>query len=218
MATHTCQLDHLVVTAPTLEAGVEWVEATLGVAPQFGGQHQRMGTHNAVLRLGETAYLEVIAPNPAAPPPGRPRWFELDRLTPDDAPKLATWVARTDDIGSTIAVCNADFGNIEPMTRGSLRWLITIPPNGGFVAAGAVPSLIEWLVDEHPAAKLENKGCSVMSLTIFHPARTWVQGVLACLGLDTAAVTHDLPVNERPYLVAEIDTTGGSRTIGAPPK
>lgn len=176
-----------------------------------------MGTHNALLRLGATAYLEVIAPDPAAPEPGRARWFELDRLRPDAVPKLATWVARTDDVVSTTAACHAEFGNIEPMSRGSLEWLITIPPGGRLVADGAVPMLIQWLVDEHPAAKLEDKKCSLVGLTIFHPDSSWVSGVLDCLGLGSPAITHDLPTDERPYLVAHFDTPAGVRSIGGRP-
>src|SRR5439155_14103393 len=114
MTTRACELDHLVVTSPTLEAGVKWLQEALGVAPQAGGDHQRMGTHNALVRLGGGTYLEVIASNPAAPYPARPRWFELDRMTTDATPALATWVARTDDIKSAVANCPAQYGTIEP--------------------------------------------------------------------------------------------------------
>src|SRR5262245_56050439 len=92
-----CHIDHLVVTAPTLEAGAEHVERVLGVPLQKGGAHDRMGTHNLLLRLGDSLYLEVIAPDPAAPPPSRPRWFELDGPRAAE-PRLAAWVARTSDI------------------------------------------------------------------------------------------------------------------------
>jgi hypothetical protein len=39
--------------------------------------------------------VEVIAPNPQPPPPGRGRRFGLDRLAADAPPRLATWVVRT---------------------------------------------------------------------------------------------------------------------------
>ena len=66
------QLDHLVITAPSLAAGVDYVREMLGVAPQPGGRHPRMGTHNALLKLGKAAYLEVIAVDPGAPAPPWP--------------------------------------------------------------------------------------------------------------------------------------------------
>lgn len=176
-----------------------------------------MGTHNALIRLGSAAYLEVIAPDPSALPPDRPRWYELDRLRPDAGPKLATWVARTDDVFSTTAACKAEFGKIEPMSRGSLEWLITIPPGGRSVADGAVPMLIQWLVNEHPAAKLPDSRCRLIRMTIFHPERDRVRGVLDCLGLGTGAITLELPADGRPYLVADIETPAGPRSIGGPP-
>jgi len=117
-----------------------------------------MATHNALLRLGDTKNLEVIAPNPAALRPDEPRWFELDRMNSDDLPRLATWVARSADIQATTAACNGEFGDIELMRRGSLNWLITIPPEGGLITGGVVPMLIEWHVEKHPARRLEDKG------------------------------------------------------------
>lgn len=55
-------LDHITVTAFSLEAGAAFVSETLGVAPQAGGEHPRMATHNLLLRLGDAMFLEVIAP------------------------------------------------------------------------------------------------------------------------------------------------------------
>lgn len=63
-----CRLDHLTITAPTLESGAEFVRRSLGVDPQPGGEHPRMGTHNLLRRLGDSLFLEVIAPDPAAAP------------------------------------------------------------------------------------------------------------------------------------------------------
>ncbi|MEI7700760.1 MAG: VOC family protein, partial [Planctomycetia bacterium] len=44
------ELDHLVVTAPDLGSGIEWVEHRLECRMQPGGRHPRMGTHNALVR------------------------------------------------------------------------------------------------------------------------------------------------------------------------
>jgi hypothetical protein len=209
-----CELDHLVITAPTLAAGTAWAESILGVTLQAGGEHQRMATHNALLRLGNAAYLEVIAPNPAAPPPNQPRWFELDRIEADALPRLVTWVARTEDIASTTTRCRTQFGDIEPMSRGALNWLITIPPQGAFIAGGMIPMLIEWHADKHPASGLEDKGCRLKGLDLFHPEVDLVAETLGCLAFRGEVVMHQLPTGERPYLVAVIETPKGSRSIG----
>jgi hypothetical protein len=216
MTDRTCQLDHLVVTAPTLAAGVEWVHAILGVEPQAGGEHPRMGTHNALVRLGSATYLEVIAPDPGAPTPGRPRWFELDRLARDAAPRLATWVARTDEIQSTVAGCPYEFGVIEPMSRASLKWLISIPPDGSLPGGGAFPTLIEWRTQEHPAARLDELGSALRLLELFHPEPGSLRELLRCLGLRDRVAVRETRPSERPYLVAHIETRQGLRSIGGP--
>jgi hypothetical protein len=212
-----CELDHLVVTAPALAAGVAWVESILGVTLQGGGEHQRMATHNALLRLGDSTYLEVIAPNPAALRPNQPRWFELDRVKPDEAPRLATWVARTADVKATTAMCRGEFGEIERMSRGTFNWLITIPHDGALIAGGVIPMLLEWSTNEHPAAKLEDKGCALARLDLFHPEVDLFVETLHCLGLRGDGTVRALATKGRPHLVAVIDTPRGPRPIGAQP-
>ena len=55
--------DHIAITATTLQEGVDWVEAALGVTLAGGGKHNLMATHNRLLGLGDL-YLEVIAIDP----------------------------------------------------------------------------------------------------------------------------------------------------------
>lgn len=102
-------LDHITVVAPSLAAGSRLVHQALGIEPGPGRTHPEMGTHNRLLRLGDTVYLEVIAPDPDAPPTSRPRWFGLDHVSPTTTPRLAAWVARTDDIvGVAVPVLHGD--------------------------------------------------------------------------------------------------------------
>ncbi|MFN2484007.1 MAG: VOC family protein [Candidatus Limnocylindria bacterium] len=210
------ELDHLVVTSATLEAGVAWVEQTLGVSMQAGGEHPRMGTHNAVLRLGRAVYLEVIAPDPAAAAPGRPRMFALDTIRPDEPPRLATWVARTPDIRAAAAASLEPLGAIEPLGRGSLRWLITISADGSLPGDGLVPALIEWLTQPHPALAMADSGCVLDRLEAFDGQPDRLELRLRSLGLDTAVAPRPLGEEKRPYLVAHVRTPEGLRLLGAP--
>ena len=54
-----------VVAAATLADGIEYFAEITGVAPQPGGKHVAMGTHNALVRLSERTFLEIIAIDPA---------------------------------------------------------------------------------------------------------------------------------------------------------
>jgi hypothetical protein len=151
-------LDHLVVAARTLEEGARWVELRLGAAPGGGGKHSAMGTHNRLLSLGPDCYLEVIAIDPDAPAPGRPRWFSMD--TPAMAARLARgpalihWVARTDDIARELAGQPVE---IMEMQRGEFRWRIGVPADGMLRDEGAAPTLIQWIT-RSPAAVLPDRG------------------------------------------------------------
>ena len=55
----SANLDHLVVAATDLKTGVDYVKQTLGVDIPYGGEHQQMGTHNHLMRLGHQIFLEV---------------------------------------------------------------------------------------------------------------------------------------------------------------
>ncbi len=175
-----------------------------------------MGTHNLLVRLGDTVYLEVIAPNPAAPAPSRPRWFALDTLGPNAAPSLAAWVARTSDIHAAASASAEPLGNIEPMARGTLSWLITITPDGSLPFDGVAPALIEWQTEARPAVKLKDLGLSLASLELFHPEPARISRLLVSLGLEGPVSVVPTDSGLPPRLVAHIDTPLGVRLLPAP--
>lgn len=211
-----CQVDHITVTSPSLQAGAEFIRQTLGVEMQAGGEHPRMGTHNLLLRLGDALFLEVISANPHAPAPKRPRWFGLDNLHPDALPRLSTWVARTPDVHTAASACSEFLGNIEPMSRGALDWLITIPADGSVPLDGVAPALIEWHGDTHPASKLQNRGLSLVRLELFHPDPARLSRLLASIDLDGPLSVSRLRDEKAPRLVAHIDTPQGLRELSSP--
>ena len=206
-------IDHLIITAPSLEAGAAFVRQTLGVAPGPGGKHPRMGTHNLLLRLGAGLFLEVIAIDPDAPGPGRPRWFGLDRLRADALPSLAGWVARTDDIRGAAAASTEALGMVEPMTRGTLDWLITIPGDGELPLGGAGPALIEWHAPVHPSATLPEHGLWLVKLEIFHAEPPRIGRLLRAIGFDGLLSVSAVPASALPYLTAQIGTPHGVREL-----
>lgn len=213
--------DHLVVAARTLEEGVAWCEATLGVVPAPGGRHATMATHNRLLALSSPGfarmYLEIIAIDPDAPSPSRVRWFDLDAPALQQAiavsPRLVHWVARTSDIDASLIGLRAagyELGAAiaaERMTpRGPLRWRIALRDDGRRPAAGAVPLLIEW-GDVHPCDALPESGVRVERIEIAGVAAD----LAAALGVSAA------PAGSAPLAVSLATARGRVELVAAAP-
>lgn len=210
----TSYIDHIVITAPTLEIGGAYVAECLGVYPQKGGEHARMGTHNLLLSLGPSAYLEVIAINPAAPQPAARRWFGLDDLSADAPARLHTWVARTGNLVQAVGNSAESMNPIVPMSRGALRWLITSPQESEALHGGLTPTLIEWQTDAHPASTLPDAGLTLIQLEFFTPHVQRIERQMTALALGTGWSASVLSAAETPRLRAQIGTQSGTRVLG----
>jgi hypothetical protein len=198
------RLDHLAIAAERLEDGVAAVEARLGVPMAGGGQHAAMGTHNRLLSLGDL-YLEVIAVDPGAPAPARPRWFDLDQFA--GAPRLTTWIVATDAMGPALTGGPAGWGQPMQLARGDYRWQMAVPADGRLPFDGLCPALIQWQGALHPAPVLPDHGLRLASLRISHPEATALE---AALRLDDPRVTF---ATGPAGLSAVIDTPQGPRPL-----
>jgi len=186
-------LDHIVIAAPSLAEGVAYVRDQTGIDMPKGGEHPQMGTHNHLVRLGEDEFLEVIAVNPDAPAPDRPRWFGLDH--PVQSPHLAHWVTRCNDMTITRPLLPDDHGPAMHLTRGNLSWLLTVPDDGHLPMDGAAPSLLEWKADPLPPTQMQGADATLEALTITHPDAKHLSDVLAPL-LDDPRITFETgPLN-----------------------
>jgi Glyoxalase-like domain len=127
----TSQIDHIVVVAQTLEQGVAWCEATLGITPQQGGEHPQFGTHNCIFKIATPhfplAYFEIIAVQKNAIKKvaeqaintsdkgkkelKKSRWFDMDdpalQAAVANEPRLVHFVAQTDDVQAGRAALRA---------------------------------------------------------------------------------------------------------------
>lgn len=188
-------IDHLVLACATLESGIAWAERTLGVRPAVGGRHPQWGTHNALLSLGEGCYLELLAPDPAAPEPRAGVGpFGLGAVCAAGAqhagPRLTAWMVRVPP-GGLEAACHAmraagvDCGAIRDGARlrpdgSELRWRLTVPPEP--LLGCAAPWLIEWSGAEHPS-RAAPVGCRLSWLEVTHPEPARVRSALEAIGM-----------------------------------
>lgn len=198
-------LDHIVVSAETLEDGVSRIEEALGLPLGPGGAHAVMGTHNRLLALGDV-YLEVIAADPDAPPPAHARWYALDRFS--GAPRLTNWVMKVPDLRATLARINVDAGKPLAVTRGSLSWEIAVRDDGELPFDNVFPALIEW-PGAHPLDTMEDSGCRLRAFEISHPEADALSDALSPLAPpQTVRISTGAP-----GFRAEFETPHGLREI-----
>lgn len=227
------QIDHLVVAAHTLEQGVQWCEATLGITPEAGGEHSQFGTHNKLFKIATPAhplaYFEIIAINPGAKGPANPnakRWFDLDnpelRAAVAQEPRLVHFVAGTDELqAARMALKNIgiDRGPAMPASRhsrkGVLHWQITVREDGYRLFEGCLPTLIQWGKPDdaeplrlHPRNSLPRSRVSLDSIAVSHPSAAKLQAAYAAIGLEGVAITEG-PAN----LSATLKTPKGLVTL-----
>lgn len=199
------RFDHIAIAARELQAGVDHVEAALGVALLPGGRHDRYGTHNRLLGIGGGLYLEVIAPDPEGQSEG-PRWFDLDRF--DGPPRPTNWICAVDDIEAACAAAPVDCGAPQDLRRGDLTWRIAVRDDGALPLGGAYPTLIEWGAGVTPPGhSLPDSGVVLTGWEVHvqQPRRLATSMPLA----DPRVTFHKDRAARVPRFVARFDTPSG---------
>jgi hypothetical protein len=189
-----------------LNRGIEEIEKLLGVRAIVGGQHPGRGTRNALVALGPTVYLEILAPDPEQPPPKESRPFGLDGLKES---RLVAWCVNGRDLERLRAEAvrkGVPLGEVKSGSRRrpdgvELSWQFTDP--SVLVADGIMPFFIDWGESPHPA-RTAAKGAALVSLRAEHPDVQAIRGMLGHLKLD-------LPVKQgpSPALIAVIESPRG---------
>jgi hypothetical protein len=200
------RVDHLVYATSDLNRGVDEIEKLLGVRATAGGQHPGRGTRNALIALGPTAYLEIIAPDPEQATPEEPRPFGLDKLKES---RLVAWFVkspdlerlRTEALGKGVRLGEVRSGTRRRPDGVQLSWKFTDP--SVLLADGIIPLFIDWGESPHPALTAA-KGATLVGLRAEHPDVRGVRQMLDHLVLD-------FPVSEgrSPTLIATIEGPRG---------
>jgi hypothetical protein len=204
------KLDHILLGAPDLQAGIDFVEKDTGVRATFGGVHPGRGTQNALLSLGERRYLEIIAPDPAQPGVKNPIASNLQSLT---EPRLIGWAAHPGSVSAFAEKLRAAGIQCEGPTPGSrkrpdgqlLKWQIVSLAD---TASGILPFFIEWGQDSVQPSVDAPKGCSLLGFSAESPDPEKLLATLKLLNLV-------LPVNksEKPCLHTVISGPKGNLEV-----
>jgi len=206
-------LDHLLLGAADLDAGIAWMEKSTGVRATVGGVHPGRGTRNALVSLGGRQYLEIIAPDPAQPPENLSM-----NLRPLAEPRLIGWAAAASDIDGLAnrirAAGHQVFGPRDGSRKrpdgGVLKWRtleIASPLSGGDV--DPIPFFIEWSPDSVHPSQDSSKGCTLVSLELGHPNPESLRSTFQTLAIDST-----MHMSRTVKLTAILKTPSGGVTLG----
>jgi len=199
-------VDHLVYAVPDLAGAIADIETLFGCDVEPGGRHANWGTRNALVRLGEARYLEIIGPDLESDNDADPVLFGLDAL---EAPKLVTWASKETDLEAMTERASRggiDLGGIFPGSRqlpdgSELSWRLTDPFAERM--GGIVPFLIDWGNSGHPASTLP-RSCELVDLGVSHPDPGRAAAALEAIGIHLDVAGGD------GGLVATIHTPNGT--------
>lgn len=204
----TARIDHFMYAVASLDDGMAWAADTFGVAPAYGGEHVGLGTRNALLSLG-SAYLEIIAPDPAQPTTGTLG----ERFANLTSGGLVTWAAEGDLAAISAALAECGVATVGPnrtqrqTAEGELLvWELLFPT--GSPHGTRLPFFIDWLECPNPR-QTTPLGGEFQSLTVSTPDAADLQRTLAAIGLE-------VPVSEgEPALAVSISTRNGEVVLAS---
>jgi hypothetical protein len=198
-------IDHILIGVHDLDEGIREFERATGVSPMRGGHHPSRGTENALVSLGEGMYLEIIAPQAAAPPEEFVTMLRAAR-----APAVVWWAVLIDIKDAVARLDAAGFKASEPRAgsrvtpQGSTLEWITFNVETPRIAGA--PFFIQWgAATAHPSLTSPG-GCSLTSFTVADPAGDDLSRLLAVLD-----VRADVRSAEGPHM--HLDIRCGTRTV-----
>jgi hypothetical protein len=144
------RLDHVMYVVRDLDAAARRVRFELGLDSYPGGEHVGVGTHNRIVPLGGSQYVELMAVKDEVTAMRNPVGRRVAEWA-CEGEGLRAWCVATDDAGAVAARLRA-----EPLTMsralpdgGELRWRLVGVDRA--LANPSLPFFIEWSGDEHPA-------------------------------------------------------------------
>jgi hypothetical protein len=177
-------LDHVLLGCNDLDAGIDYVYQRTGVRAAAGGVHPGAGTKNALLSLGPSRYLEIIAPDPL-----QPASSDASGLASLKIPAMVGWAAHRHDLnefaallrGAGIECTGPNPGSRSRPDGTTLTWKALALKDD---REGVLPFFIEWGSHSlHPSIDAPS-GCRLTDFKIDTPDPVALKALAAKLQLD----------------------------------
>lgn len=185
------RLDHLIIGVADLDESLKQFEALTGIRPVYGGKHPDIGTHNALISLGENKYLEIIAPQPGGKVADFVQFLhDIKGFSP------VMWAVTTEDMTRTVdRLATAGYQTLKPAAglrkreNGlMLNWtVLNMAPS----APKGSPFFIEWGENSTHPASSSPKGCEIQSFKIKTPEPEKLSRFIEVTGLTVPVEQAD---------------------------
>jgi len=204
----SAHVDHILLGAPDLDAGVRELESLTGIHAKYGGEHPHLGTHNAIVSLGSDTYIEVIAPRPGATLNDDMKDLaKLERLTP------IGWAVAMPDItalrtrlgGSGLTTTEPRPGSRQTPWGDTLHWQ-TVNFDS---PRDNTPFFIHWEdAAKHPSHNAPG-GCTLGAIEFDDPNMTELTRVQRALGFE-------FPVRQAEKAAMRVTLRCGEKVVKLP--
>jgi hypothetical protein len=204
------RIDHLVWFSPDLAEGERHFSSRMDCASAYGGVHPGDGTRNSLLSIGDSTYVEILAPDPAQ------ESASLDgELAGLNGQGLYHWAVGDVDLDGLVAQARRSFYEVSDIVSGGRRlpdgswlgWKLVGLRNHGFGAL--VPFFIDWTDCIHPAAHAP-RGGAFAGIELFSPQAAKLTALFRSLGLALAAVQR-----EKPGIAVTLESRRGRQVLKA---
>lgn len=201
-------IDHIVYAVTDLDEAILEFEAKTGVRPTFGGYHQHKGTKNALVNIGNGAYLELITVDHENAAIAAPRWMGVDLI---GEAEVTRWSLKSDQLepdSQALSTFDANMGAIEGGQRNTaagdlLSWMMILP-----LAEPAVeiaPFVTSWGENSvHPTQNL-SPVCPLIDIRFVHPEPLAFKELWRQLGL-----TYPIVAGPAPQIKIVLDCPNGN--------
>ena len=200
-------IDHIVYAVPDLEEACKYLEWVLGVTPVFGGYHKTQGTKNALLNLGASCYLEILAIDDSNELIKDSRWMGVDFV---NEARVARWAIKSDSLledQQNLRHYNPTMGEIFAGSRETpagdlLEWEMILPLVNP--AVELAPFMVNWSSSSvHPTEAL-SEVCALHSIEFGHENPKATQDLFESLNVD-----HDIKDANEAYITIQIEAKSG---------
>jgi hypothetical protein len=185
-------LDHIVLGVNDLDQGIVAFKRLTGTNPKKDGSDAQLGTHSAIVGLGENMFLEIIAPDPKVDSESIDQELKalvFDRLQTMDELTPFGWAVGTSNLErTTFFARRAGSRSSEIMTGSRKRgwgrkeewtWVRVTSPE-----SRVMPIFVQWADESKRPQERAPKGCTLEELRVYSRSFKSVHALAATMQVD----------------------------------